>query len=161
MTDRPLERRSVSKFDKAIALILVINFAVAAVGPIVALQNRTIVKQRDADRIKSRNESCNLFERQERTAVIRVTASYHFLNGTPRKDYGTFLVKAIVRQLGDTYTEARDAKAPSYCDRKNVGLPERTEDGRPVIPPLPSPPCRPGAKPPDCVDYSRLLKPAQ
>lgn len=71
-----------------------------------------------------RDQTCLLFERQHETAVVRVERTYDYLDGLKGADRTSTLTGAIVRSLHDTYQEARDSKAPHYCDVPGVGLGE-------------------------------------
>jgi hypothetical protein len=75
-------------------------------------------------RAGARDESCERAEIQERSAVVRLLRTYQFLDDFPAGQKVDPITRAVVRGLPDTYREAKEAKAPSFCDLPGVGLPE-------------------------------------
>lgn len=81
-----------------------------------------------------RGQACKLFESQHLEEVNHLKRTYKYLGTLPRKQYGTFLIKAIVAQLPEIEKTARIDSAPEYCDEPGakaeakgaapVGLPE-------------------------------------
>jgi hypothetical protein len=82
--------------------------------------------------VERRDQNCVLFERQEKAAILRVVATYHYLRTLPAEDRGTNLTKAILRNLPAAEADAKAAVAPDYCNLRGVGLPELKAD--PVLP---------------------------
>lgn len=106
---------------------LVIAFVILALGLTV------VVWAQRREGIERRNETCTLFERQEKVAVDKLRRSYDLLAKRPEllKLFGV-----TGQQLGDMETETRAAVAPAYCDADGVGLPE-PRGGDPAIPARP------------------------
>ncbi len=86
-------------------------------------QTLAVIQAESKDR---RNQSCRVFERLETTAVRRVVTTYKYLDELPRSELvrPTLLTTAILRNLGATYQDAKASRAPPYCDKPDVGLPE-------------------------------------
>lgn len=155
----PRERRARTRDWVIIALFAVILAiaAVAAMAALVALraasQNAKTIKRIEEVRADSRDQSCTLFERTERSNVLRVRERYAYLDGLDLADRGASITKAIIQGLPDLEREATEQRAPPYCNAPGVGLPEPAKDA-----------CR--RLLPSCLDlpahrdFRELLKPA-
>lgn len=147
-----------------LAALLVVA-AVAAISALVALgtasdtadltrQNARTLKRIEQVRAASRDQTCTLFERQEKTSVREVHNTYAYLEGLDLKDYGTSITRAIIQRLPQLRQDAKAARAPQYCNLPGVGLPEPgRNDCRRLLPScLKLPPHR---------DFRVLLRPSR
>lgn len=87
------------------------------------------IKAEGADR---RDQTCRLFERDERAAVDRLVQTYDFLR---RPGKLKNLVPVARAQVPALESDARTSDAPPYCDAPGVGLPESLERPIPKRPP--------------------------
>lgn len=67
-----------------------------------------------------RDQTCEIFENQHLEHVKNLRSTYRYLRTLPKSEYGTTLVKAILRGLPATEREARTDQAPDYCDEPGV-----------------------------------------
>ena len=78
--------------------------------------------------VKRRDQTCQLFERQELMATMKVVRLYAYLDRLPRAEYGTNFTREIVKALPETREDAEASIAPAYCNEAKgaalVGLPE-------------------------------------
>jgi hypothetical protein len=77
-----------------------------------------------AEGMERRDQTCVLFEREHLRHVIRLERTYDYLDGLPRRERGSSLTRAVVRQLPELEVDARTDSAPPFCDEPGVGLPE-------------------------------------
>jgi hypothetical protein len=89
------------------------------------------VRNVEGEARERRDATCELFERQEHAAVLRLISTYEYLETLPRSEYGSTLTKAVLRNLGATEADARAVIAPAFCNAPGVGLRER---GAPELP---------------------------
>lgn len=102
---------------------------------LVTLQR--IVRLQTAARTESaqrRDQSCSLFERKHLDDVRQLRRLYRYLVGLSVVDRNTTLTKEIVRGLPRLERQAHIDRAPQYCDKPGIGLPEPD----PVIPKRPA-----------------------
>ena len=82
-----------------------------------------------AETSERRNQTCELFERENRAAIDRLNRSYNYLSELSQPELIEPLNRAILSQIEQLELEAR-AKPPEFCLPPEVGLPD---------PPLPIP----------------------
>jgi hypothetical protein len=122
-----LERRLQGAIRRLIVAFLILGVGMTATA--FALRFAVGKTSREADERK--NETCVLFERQERAAIDQLRRTYDYLRH-PSPQLGD-LNRLVVAQLPQVEADARASRAPSYCDPSGVGLPGR----RPGIPARP------------------------
>lgn len=133
--DRPGWRRLIRENGYRDVWLLIISGLLVWAVLGIASQART---QRDGQ--------CEVFERLEVAAIVKVRTQYAYLEELPREEYGSNLTKAIVRGLPSIYRDAEASRAPAYCNEKGIGLPEVA----PFVPALPQ-----------RRDFSGLTRPAK
>jgi hypothetical protein len=108
---------------------LIICLVIATFSTVVAAY---AVWNVEAEARERRDATCELFERQERASIRRLTATYDYLENLPQSEYGSALTKAIVRGLDETEDDAQVAIAPVFCDEAGVGLGEKHHQDLPA-----------------------------
>lgn len=73
-------------------------------------------------RADSRNQTCAVFERAERTANRGIVNTYGFLDRRPDPDPDTSLTREVIMSLNNRYEEAQATKAPLFCAEPGIGL---------------------------------------
>lgn len=69
-----------------------------------------------------RDQSCVQDEQKYVTAVKRVTDTYRYVRTLNREEAKNTLNQFVIRALPETEAQAKEAKAPPYCDSTKVGL---------------------------------------
>lgn len=82
-----------------------------------------------------RDQTCRLFERDEKAAIDQLTGTYQYLRGLSVAELKSPLNQAVRAQLDQVESNARASNAPPYCDQPGVGLPESLEQPIPGRPP--------------------------
>lgn len=106
-------------------VVVAINVTVLTVLSIVTVgvvRNGVTVNDLAREGEQRRDETCVLFERQAQSAVTGLEATYHYLASLPHDALDDPLNQAVLAQVPSTEREARDARAPAYCNPPEVGL---------------------------------------
>lgn len=101
--------------------IVVIAIALSLWSTWISHQQIDRVRAEGAER---RDQTCLIFERQQKAAVDQVGQTYRYLAGLTPKQLGEPLNRAVIANLPQLVHDATTAEAPVYCDAKGVGLPE-------------------------------------
>lgn len=126
--DQPRNRRNV--YLAVGAVVIALTFASGVVLHAVMTNNEaatnaeSIAKELRHEAEVRRDQTCVLFERNHHQAVARVKRTYDYLKGLTKQQRNDPLNRAVIAQLPDTETDARNSAAPRYCNVRGVGLPE-------------------------------------
>lgn len=85
--------------------------------------------------VARRDQTCRLFERDEKAAIDQLVGTYQYLRGLSVAELKSPLNQAVAAQLDQVESNARASNAPPYCDAPGVGLPESLEQPIPSRPP--------------------------
>ena len=80
-----------------------------------------LVKKEGQER---REQNCIWFETDHKDDVDQYRKTIEYLKGLNDQQRMESINRAVLANLGELRQEARTDRAPQYCDKPNVGLPE-------------------------------------
>lgn len=89
-----------------------------------SIENRALAVRVATDAKARVNESCIQSETRYDNAVERLASTYRYLVALPADERQTTLNQFIIKSIPQTEQDAKDSKAPTFCDKPNTGLPE-------------------------------------